>query len=1621
MKRTLMLVLFCILSAILSANAILGKSIKRPLYAPNIVKLQLSETALQRSNLPRGLYAESESFGLPELDEIKSELGNAKIIRAHISLKDKEFERKHGVDRWFLVKYNKAIDVSAAILKFKGSSYIEKAIPEYIAYSTAIPNDPYYASNWGHNNTAQLPAYTASGHTGPGVGIIGFDTDMQAAWDLSQGYGLSSVVIGIIDTGVDTAHPDLRLVAGYDYGDNDSNPMDDCADPGHGTACSGIAAGMANNALGITGVAGGCSVMPLKIADSAGDMYFTYIENALYHCADNNVDVASMSFGAEGGMAEGESPSTDTALEYAYSHGVTLLAATANRDDPTIAYPSNHNKVISVGAASPSGERKSETSSDGENWWGSNYGVSIQDNPNAVDVMAPTILPTTDITGTGNGYSINSDYYMWFNGTSCATPYAAGIAALLISNDPNLSPAQVRETMVSTCTDMTVDGGAGWDRFTGYGLLNANSALLILELGIPRCHIEHPVDGSLHELNSQIPISVNATDSDGSISNVKFYVDGVLKYTDSSYPYAWTWDTSAYSAGSYTITALATDNSSNTANNTIQISLITPADEGFESGDLSALPWITGSASAWTVQNNQHYCGSYAAQAGDIGDYGTSSLSINLDVSTAGDLSFSYKVSSENGYDFLSFYIDDSLQAQWSGDIDWTIHNIAVASGEHTFRWTYSKDSSVDYGEDSAWLDHIVFPEINQTFPPTNLSGSAVPGSVNLSWNSVLSDNISGFNIYRDDVFLAFSPSTAYTDATVVTGISYTYYVTALYGSPAVESAPSNSITICPGMITADYNIGSGSGSNDTDEACPINSYYKSLHGQSVYTAAELNAAGISGPIEISRIGFDVSEEPESALPNFIIRMKHSADVNAANWQSAAGMQTVYTNAAYMPDAGGYDMLVLDPPFSWNGVDNLVVDTAFSLLQNWSYTGRVKYSTLSNGYRYVRNDGSDQTNVFSGGSTTSKRPNIRLSTQYMMQIPRIEVSHTAIDFGTVLINTAQSSSFTISNPGNAPLSGSITVPTGYSVSADSRANRKEGLSLSRLSGAASRNTITYSVDPGESLELFVSFSPTAVQAYLGDLEITHNAEGMPRSIALSGQGGKPELVLSDNAFSVDLGPGEESTRTLTISNAGNMTLDYSIAKDSSVSWLELNGGESVNNVIVSGGSAQQIEIAFSSVSLPVGSYSATISGTSNDPDYANFNIAIAFNVKAPLIQISSTSLDFGMVPVGESADSSFTISNPGNDTLEGELIWNHILFSVSEDRIEGHRISAKQDSPEAREYSRLQPSSLAFSIPGGDSRTFTVSFYAAEMGEYNATIQIVSNAADAALSLQLSAIGVQAVLLHYPNLIEVDIAFGESATEGIQIENNGNIPLIYTIARAPGSSLLYTINGSYSPVEGSLAPGGRASISLGIHADIEESEIYQAVDISCNDSDNPFVRIPIVVNTYNPNHAPLLNLPDSISMDMNGYLLQDFTAYISDPDDDETTLGVSGNSNVSVSIQGYEVSFSPLSDWYGEETITFTLSDGNLETSDDVLMIVNYVVYELDVPEPIIMVNMNGISISWQAVTDAQEYHIYRSDSPDGPFELIEVTNNTFYLESTIEDKAFYYIKAAVPAISVKQ
>ncbi|MCB5254461.1 MAG: S8 family serine peptidase, partial [Candidatus Cloacimonetes bacterium] len=232
--------------------------------------------------------------------------GGTTIIRAHRKVKDQAWADETGWDNWFLIRLDGRSSVEEAITSFRQSRYIEEATPEYYAYTTAVPNDTHYTKQWGHNNTAQLPGYTSYGHTGPGVGTVGFDSDAQLAWDLAQGYGDPSIIIAIIDSGVDTAHEDLRLVTGYDYGDNDDNPMDDADDPtdpddspGHGTSCAGIAAARANNGIGVAGIAGGCSVMPLKVADSNGELSFTSINNAITHAADNGAHIISMSFGAE--------------------------------------------------------------------------------------------------------------------------------------------------------------------------------------------------------------------------------------------------------------------------------------------------------------------------------------------------------------------------------------------------------------------------------------------------------------------------------------------------------------------------------------------------------------------------------------------------------------------------------------------------------------------------------------------------------------------------------------------------------------------------------------------------------------------------------------------------------------------------------------------------------------------------------------------------------------------------------------------------------------------------------------------------------------------------------------------------------------------------------------------------------------------------------------------------------------------------------------------------------------------------------------------------------------------------------------------------------------------------
>ncbi len=643
-------------------------------HAPDRVLVQLTEPAIRASRTASGLkYGQRAASPTTGLESVDRALGLARatgLRRAFVDPANAVEARRLGVDRWLMVELGAGVSPVDAMNQLEGLPEVEAVTLDYVAFPAAVPADPLHSMHWGHNNTAQMLSYnwTNQNHTtGSPVGTVGFDANAHAAWDGAQGYGSSSVLIAIIDSGVQSAHPDLLQVAGWDYGDNDSNPDDNSSQSGHGTACAGIAAARTNT-LGSAGIAAGCSIMPLKVANSAGSMFFSAIQNALYFAADNGAKVISMSLGA----AITSDPATDTAIQYASNAGCVILAATGNENKSTISYPAIHSLVIGVGAASPCGDRKRSSSlssevnpgvstdpngytCDGERWWGSNYGVATAGAAGAVDVIAPTILPTTDRLGAA-GYD-PSDYSKWFNGTSCATPYAAGVCALILSANPTFTATQVRDRLLTTAQDVvSVESAAGWDRYTGYGMVDAAAAVA----GAPPAAsvtVTYPNGGETLTAATSVNITWTST---GSISTVDidYSTNGgstwtsIVTGTANDGSHAWTVPSTATTQGRVRVTGGTATDMSN-ANFTISVpsgSYATlPYSTGFEGGTFDAY-WqtaVTANGRVRLLTTNTPRTGSYHMVMDDATSGGYSQTEARLRLNLAGqtqvNLSFWWK------------------------------------------------------------------------------------------------------------------------------------------------------------------------------------------------------------------------------------------------------------------------------------------------------------------------------------------------------------------------------------------------------------------------------------------------------------------------------------------------------------------------------------------------------------------------------------------------------------------------------------------------------------------------------------------------------------------------------------------------------------------------------------------------------------------------------------------------------------------------------------------------------------------------------------------------------------------------------------------------------------------
>ncbi|MEN9933523.1 MAG: hypothetical protein RLZZ387_102 [Chloroflexota bacterium] len=291
------------------------------------------------------------------------------------------------------------------------------------------------------------------------------------AWDISM--GSPAITIAIIDEGCNLAHEDLAYkLPGYDAVTRTDNQEPQPGD-GHGTACAGIAAAKANNGKGGAGVAPGCLIMPVRIARGVRSGWYTtdaMIADGIRTAVNRGADVLSNSWG-------GGAPSSaiTSAFQYAQTSGrggkgCAIAIATGNGDVRGVSYPANLSPTIpgllAVGASNQWDQRKSRTSLDGENWWGSNYGPEV-------DVVAPGVkIFTTDITGSA-GYG-SGNYVPNFNGTSSATPHVGGLMGLILSVDPDLRSWEVEEIIKSTTDEL---GAAGRDEEFGFGRINARRAL----------------------------------------------------------------------------------------------------------------------------------------------------------------------------------------------------------------------------------------------------------------------------------------------------------------------------------------------------------------------------------------------------------------------------------------------------------------------------------------------------------------------------------------------------------------------------------------------------------------------------------------------------------------------------------------------------------------------------------------------------------------------------------------------------------------------------------------------------------------------------------------------------------------------------------------------------------------------------------------------------------------------------------------------------------------------------------------------------------------------------------------------------------------------------------------
>lgn len=401
---------------------------------------------------------------------------------------------------------------------FRGRPEVQFTEPDmYLPPVQITPNDPSYSSQW------HLPKIQAS-----------------TAWLTTKGSAI--IKIAILDTGVDPTHGDLysRLVPGWNTYDNNSDSRDVY---GHGTKVAGTASASGNNSLGGAGVSWETLILPVRVTDTAGYATYSTIATALNWAANNGARVANISFDIIG------SSTVSSAAQYFQSKGGVVISSAGNSGALSTLAPSPY--ITTVSATDPNDALYS---------WST--------TGNRVTLSAPGCVFTT----------FNGNTYGSACGTSFSSPVVAGVAALVLSLNPNLSPTQVTAILQSSADDL---GAVGLDPQFGYGRVNAAKAVGMAfnppstssgsgsapptapaDTQAPSIRILSPTAATF--VSGNVSVSFSATDN-VAVTRVELLINGAVASASFSAPFTIKWNTVKVSRGTYVLQGRAYDAKGNSA------------------------------------------------------------------------------------------------------------------------------------------------------------------------------------------------------------------------------------------------------------------------------------------------------------------------------------------------------------------------------------------------------------------------------------------------------------------------------------------------------------------------------------------------------------------------------------------------------------------------------------------------------------------------------------------------------------------------------------------------------------------------------------------------------------------------------------------------------------------------------------------------------------------------------------------------------------------------------------------------------------------------------------------------------------------------------------------------